>query len=167
MNLYGDIPKETLVETLESYEYSPDFPWELFTGNNREICHELWGKNWSKEIPEIWELTMEALIEHAPKTKEKRLELKAGLERVYKLFSAGEMDIERYAGCVGAQCAGKNKRWRAKSDIEESVKEKFKEYIEDTDAFLNEKVHPFILKKIALKLLKDAEEGIEKVKANS
>lgn len=163
MNLYGDVPKETLVETLESYEYSPNYEWRLFTGESREICNELWGR----ETPDIWAKTMDAFIQYCPRTKEKRVELKKGLERLYERFSAGEMDIERYAGCVGYQCAGRHKRCRAKSEVEESVKEKFKEYIEDTNAFLDEKVHPFILKKLALKMLKEAEEGIEKVKASS
>ena len=163
MNLYGDITNETLVETLENYEYSPDLEWRIFTGESREICNELWGK----ENPEIWDLTMDVFIEHSPKKKEKRVELKEGLERVYKKYCDGEIGIERYAGCVSAQCGNVYRNRIKSSEVQGSVRETFREFIEDTNAFLDEKVHPFILKKVALKMLKDAEEGIEKVKAHS
>ena len=163
MNLYGDIPKETLVEKLENYEYSPDYNWRIFTGESRTICDELWGK----ENPEIWDLTMDAFHENAPRAKEKRVMLLKGLKRVYKKYCDGEMDIERYAGCVSAQCGGVYRKRMKNYEIQESVKEKFKGYIEDTNAFLDDKVAPFILKKKAEYLLKVAEEEIEKVKASS
>ena len=163
MNLYGDIPKETLVEKLESYEYSPNYSWRMPTDESRTICDELWGK----ETPEIWELTMDAFLENAPRSKEKRVMLLEGLKRVYKKYCDGEIGLERYAGCVSAQCGGVHRIRIKNHEIQDSVKEKFKGYIEDTDAFLDEKVSPFILKKKAEYLLKVAEEEIEKVKANS
>ena len=162
MNVYELITNEELVDNLEKYEWDPDWNTSWMVENeNLQVCSKLF-----KIKPEIWNTTLNVYHQYKPSNKQRAKVALQTLENYYESYVNGCYDFERYVDRVSNEL-GSRRRWRTQNDIRDRLREEFNDYFEETEAFIQEYLTPFMLKKLAVKLFKVAEEGIEKVKAKS